>query len=202
MYLDMSTLAVPEVYALMTQTIIPRPVAWVLSDNGNDTYNLAPFSYFNALCSDPPMVMLSIGLRPDGSAKDTRVNIEERRDFVLHIAHREMASNLTASSATMAPGVSEIDALGLATVPMQGSRLPRLADCRIAYACELVNITFIKKQAIVMAELKHLYVADEVVGEDAKGRLKVLGDKVDPLGRLGGGEYVTAGELIDIARPA
>jgi flavin reductase (DIM6/NTAB) family NADH-FMN oxidoreductase RutF len=185
----------------MTQTIVPRPIAWLISENSDKTYNLAPFSYFNALSSDPPMIMVSIGLKPDGEKKDTRINIEQRKHFVVNIAHKEMAEALTASSASMAPGVSEIDELSLDTCPMPGSSVPRLTDCRIAYACELDSIHMIKDQAIVFARLSDLYIDDSVAGEDEKGRLKVSADAVDALGRLGGGEYVTAGKTVSIQRP-
>ena len=92
--------------------------------------------------------------------------------------------------------------LGLKLTDMPGSSLPRLADCRIAYACEFDSIHMIKEQAIVYATLKHLYADDTVTGKDAKGRLRVNAVDVDPIGRLGGGEYFGAGELIYVERPA
>ncbi len=202
MHIDLSDLNAIQSYAMMTQTIIPRPVAWVLTASDDGSYNLAPFSYFNGISSDPPMIYLSIGMAPDGSIKDTRRNIEKNREFIINIAHREQAEAMTKSSATMPYGESEIDMLGLELAPMPGSDLPRVAACRIAYACELVDIHMIKKQAIVYAELKHLYLEDSVTGQDAKGRLSVKADAVDPLGRLGGGEYLGAGELIYFERPA
>ena len=182
MHIDMSTLSPIQAYALMTQTVIPRPVAWVLTENEDKSHNLAPFSYFNGLASDPPMIMLSIGLAPDGSIKDTRVNIETRKEFIVHIAHREMAEPMTKSSATMPRNESEVDMLGLELADMPGSNLPRLADCRIAYACELDSIHMIKEQAIVYATLKHLYVDDAATGTDAKGRMNVNAVDVDPIG--------------------
>jgi len=202
LHLDLSTLEPAQVYATMTQTIVPRPIAWVLSENDDGGFNLAPFSYFNAISSAPPMVMLSIGVKPSGEVKDTRYNIEQRKAFVVHIAHRELAPAVTASSATLARGVSELDTLGLDLVPMPGSALPRLKDCRVAYACRLSEIKVIGHQAIVFAELEHLYLDDAVCGKDAKGRLRVLADKVDAIGRLGGSEYITAGDIISIDRPA
>jgi len=202
MHIDMSTLAPIQAYALMTQTVIPRPVAWILTQNSDASYNLAPFSYFNGLSSDPPMIMISFGLHPDSSFKDTRVNIETNKEFIVHIAHREMATVMTQSAATMPPNESEVDKLNLPLADMPGSNLPRLADCRIAYACEYDSIHMIKDQAIVFATLKHLYAADSVVGKDAKGRVCVNAVDVDPLGRLGGGEYFGAGELIYVERPA
>jgi len=200
MHIDMTSLNPTQVYATMTQTIVPRPVAWILTENDGGDYNLAPFSYFNALSSDPPMVVISVGLKPDGGIKDTRHNLEQRQQCVIHIAHREMAASMTASSATLPH--SEVTELGLATAEMPGSSLPRLADCRIAYAAKHVDTKMIKSQWIAFMELTDLYLADSVIAEDKKGRLKVLADRVDPIGRLGGGEYVMAGEIVNIDRPA
>lgn len=202
MHIDLSELNPIQAYAMMTQTIIPRPVAWALTRSEDGSHNLAPFSYFNGISSDPPMIYLSIGLAPDGSIKDTRRNIERDKAFVVNIAHRELAEAMTKSSATMPYGESEVDMLGLELADMPGSDLPRVAACRIAYACELVDVHMIVQQAIVYAELKHLYLADSVVGKDAKGRVRVDAEAVDPLGRLGGGEYFGAGELIYFERPA
>jgi len=189
MHIEMSTLKPIQAYALMTQTVIPRPVAWILTQNNDASYNLAPFSYFNGLASDPPMIMVSFGIAPDGTRKDTQVNIEANKEFIVHIAHREMATAMTKSSATMPRNESEVDMLNLPLAEMPGSNLPRLADCRIAYACEYDSMHMIKDQAIVFATLKHLYADDSVVGEDAKGRISINAEAVDPIGRLGGGEY-------------
>lgn len=202
MNIDMSTLSTVEAYALMTQTVIPRPVAWILTANSDDSYNLAPFSYFNGISSDPPMIMVSFGLAPDGALKDTRTNIETGKEFIVHIAHREMAEAMTKSSATLPASTSEVEMLNLPLTDMPGSNLPRLADCRIAYACRYDSIHMIKDQAILFATLEHFYAADSVVGKDEKGRLKINAVDVDPLGRLGGGEYFGAGELIYVKRPA
>jgi len=173
-----------------------------MTENDDGSFNLAPFSYFNGISSSPPMVMFSIGVRPDGSIKDTLYNLEKRPEFVINIAHREMAAALTASAATLDRNESEVEALGLELAEMPGSRVPRLADCRVAYTSTLSDIHLIESQRIVFAKLNELYIADDVVGEDKKGRLKVDAKKVDPIGRLGGGEYFTAADIISIERPA
>lgn len=200
MHIDLSSLSPVQTYATMTQTIVPRPIAWILTENQTGSYNLAPFSYFNAMSSDPAMTIMSVGTR-DGELKDTRINLEQREFAVIHIAHREMAKQMTQSAATLARDVSEVSEIGLKTVDMAGSALPRLADCRVAYAAKLVDTKMIKDQWLAFLELTHLYLDDNIVGEDQKGRLKVLADKLDPIGRLGGGEYVMAGDLVTIARP-
>lgn len=204
MHIDFSGLSPGQIYFTMIQTLVPRPIAWVLSENAAGDFNLAPFSYFNAVCSDPPLIMLSIGRKPDGDPKDTRVNIEQRGHFVVHIAHRELARAVTESSATLAYGDSEVARLGLATVPFDGSPLPRLADCRVAYACERYEIREIgnARQTLLLGRVNSLYVDDAAVTTDAKGRTKIDATRLDPLGRLGGSEYSTMEGVISIPRPA
>lgn len=203
MIIPFDTLSPDKVYFTMIQTLVPRPVAWVISENPDESLNLAPFSYFNAVCSDPPLVMLSIGLKPDGGPKDTRLNIETAQDFVVHIAHKEMAALVTQTAATLPRGDSELELNGLETCEFPGSRLPRLKGCRIAYACKLHELQEIGNapQALIFGEVTQVYIDDSVIQQDEKGRVKVLADKIDPIGRLGGGEYCTFGEIINIARP-
>ena len=187
----------------MIQTLIPRPIAWVLSEIEQDRYNLAPFSYFNAVCSDPPLIMLSVGKKPDGSFKDTRVNIEQRRDFVVHIAHRDMLEDLNQSSATLDADVSELDQLGIETTAFEGSRLPRIEASRIACACECYDIHELGStpQSIIYGRVSHIYIDDDITSVNDKGRLKVHADKLEPIARLGADEYMSFGDIIRMTRP-
>ncbi|MCW8902663.1 flavin reductase family protein [Sedimenticola sp.] len=204
MIIDLDDLSTSETYFAMTQAIIPRPIAWVLSENRAGDYNLAPFSYFNAVCSDPPLIMISLGKKPDGTPKDTRVNIEARGSFVVHIAGVEQIQPLNASSATLPSGESEITHLGLELAEFPGSRLPRLAECRLAMACELYEVMELGPvpQALVFGRLTHLYIEDGVAEQDSKGRLKIHADRLNPLGRLGAREYFAGGKIITLPRPA
>ena len=203
MILDLSQLKPAQVYFHMIQTLIPRPIAWVLSEIEDGKYNLAPFSYFNAVCSDPPLIMLSVGKKPDGSFKDTRVNIEQRRDFVVHIAHRDMLEDLNQSSATLDADISELDQLGIETTAFEGSRLPRIEACRIACACECYDIHELGStpQSIIYGRVKHIYIDDGITSVNEKGRLKVHADRLAPVSRLGADEYMSFGEIISLARP-
>lgn len=203
MYIELEKLSPNQIYVTMTQAVIPRPIAWVLSDNGNGGYNLAPYSYFNAVCSDPPLVFISVGKKPDGSYKDTRVNIEKRSHFVIHIAHRGLAETMTETSRTLPHGESELDRVGLSVTEFEGFPLPRLTDCRVALACELYEIQEVgtTPQSLVFGKVVTIYVDDDVVSTDDKGRLKLHAKKVDPIGRLGASEYVTFGEILSIPRP-
>jgi flavin reductase (DIM6/NTAB) family NADH-FMN oxidoreductase RutF len=203
MILDLAELKPGQVYFHMIQTLIPRPIAWVLSEIEQGKYNLAPFSYFNAVCSDPPLIMLSVGKKPDGSFKDTRVNIEQRRDFVVHIAHREMLEDLNQSSATLAADISELDQLGIETTRFEGSRLPRIKACRIAYACECYQIHELGStpQSIIYGKVNRIYIDEDITSTSDTGRLKVHADKLEPIARLGADEYMGFGGVIRMTRP-
>ena len=183
----------------MIQTVVPRPIAWVLSDNGDDSLNLAPFSYFNAVSSRPPMISLSIGLKQDGADKDTRRNIKERSHFVLHIPHVEQAQLVTDSAVVLAHGDSEVDKLSMETVKEEGFALPRLKNCRIAYFCELEKIIDVGEvpQALVLGRVKAIYVDDEI-GESVDGRLSIDISKLNPLARLGGSDYAELGRIFTV----
>jgi flavin reductase (DIM6/NTAB) family NADH-FMN oxidoreductase RutF len=203
MLIDLEHLSPSQVYFTMIQTLVPRPIAWVLSENADGGLNLAPFSYFTAVASDPPLILISTGRKPDGSPKDTRVNVEERSDFVVMIPHREVLEPMNASSMTLPAGESEVTKLGLATTPLPGSRLPRLTDCRVAYACQRFQVLELGHgpQALLFGRVGSVYVDDALVEVDAKGRQKIHAERLDPVCRLGAGEYALLGELRRLARP-
>ncbi|MCP3664451.1 MAG: flavin reductase family protein [Gammaproteobacteria bacterium] len=203
MDIDLTTLSSSEIYFTMTQSLVPRPIAWVLTENEAGDFNLAPFSYFSAVSSDPPLIMISLGKKPDGSPKDTRVNIEQRNNFVVHIPSRTDLQGVNDSSATLPEGVSEVEKLGLELTVFEGSPLPRLAQCRIAMACERYEIKEIgdTPQTLIFGLIKQLYIDDRIVTQDAKGRLKISARELDPLGRLGASEYLGMGEVISLVRP-
>jgi flavin reductase (DIM6/NTAB) family NADH-FMN oxidoreductase RutF len=203
MYIDFTDIDPAQAYITMIQTVIPRPIAWVLSENAQGRYNLAPFSYFNAVSSDPPLIMISVGKKPNGEFKDTRVNIEQRRDFVVHIAHREVLDEMNQSSATLPAEESELEALGLDTCTFEGSRLPRVTDCRVAFGCECHEIKEIGgvPQSLILGLVKGVYIDDSITSEDEKGRLKIHADRMDPLARLGASEFMTFGRIRTRVRP-
>jgi flavin reductase (DIM6/NTAB) family NADH-FMN oxidoreductase RutF len=203
MYVDFKPLSANEVYFSMIQAVVPRPIAWVLSENSDGGHNLAPFSYFNAVCSDPPMIMLSIGVRPDGSPKDTTTNIATRRDFVVHIAHVALRESVNASSASLPAGESELAALDLPLAPFEGSRLPRLRDARIAMACSSHELFELGEapQSVILGQVHGLYLDDSILVTDPKGRLRVDIRRLDPLARLGAGQYAALGEIFHLTRP-
>lgn len=203
MNIDLSQLSTSEVYFSMIQTLVPRPIAWVLTENSQGRFNLAPFSYFNAVSSNPPLMMISIGKKPDGSDKDTLVNIQQRQNFVIHIPSRDQLEVMNQSSATLPEEVSEVDEFNLETVNFDGFSLPRLKQARIAYGCQCYQIQQIGNtpQSMVLGQITQLYIDDEVIDIDSKGRFKLDTIKLDPVGRLGASEYMACGEVLKLRRP-
>lgn len=203
MNIDLSELSQTQTYFTMTQTVLPRPVAWVLTEHANGKLNLAPFSYFTPVSSNPPLLMFSVGHKPDGSLKDTYKNVTEREHFVVHIAHSGLAEAVTQSAKVLPEGESELDFVGLDTVEFEGFPLPRLADAGIAFGCRLYQAQTIgdNPQYLVFGQIERMWIDDRLVGGDDKGRQKIFADRVDAIGRLGGNEYVTFGDIIDVPRP-
>jgi flavin reductase (DIM6/NTAB) family NADH-FMN oxidoreductase RutF len=205
MQIKLDDLSTPQTYFTMTQAVIPRPIAWILSENEDASFNLAPFSYFNAVCSDPPLVMVSIGLQEDGSKKDSLRNIRQRSQYVIHIASSDQLPELNQSSATLPPGESEVLASNLQTTPVEGFHMPRLSDCKIALMCERYQIQTIgnnNQQSLLFGEIREIYVDDSCVEINDQGRLKILADQVRPLSRLGASQFASFGDVQVAKRPA
>lgn len=201
MILTMADLSPARRYFALTQSIIPRPVAWVLTENPDSSFNVAPFSYFSAVSSDPPLLMVSIGKKPDGSLKDSRLNIIERKSFVIHIAHRELVEAVTETSRSLPLGQSELDNIALETTPFEGFNLPRISACRVALACELYRAEDITAtQSMILGRVVSLYLDDAIVDTGAQ-RLSILADKIDPIARLGGDDYACLGAILTVPRP-
>ncbi len=204
MQIKLEKLSSPQTYFNMTQTLLPRPIAWILTENEGGDYNLAPYSYFSAVCSDPALLMVSIGLQDDGREKDTLRNIRERSQFVIHIASCDQLADLNQTSATLPPGESEVTANKLKTTAIDGVHMPRLTDCKIAFICESYDIQEIgnNSQHLLFAEIREIYIDDDCTSVDKNRRIKIHADKIQPLGRLGASEYVSFGEILSAKRPA
>jgi flavin reductase (DIM6/NTAB) family NADH-FMN oxidoreductase RutF len=197
-------------YHLMTQTVIPRPIAWALTSSQNnnmteDNLNLAPFSYFTAISSEPALLMISVGKKPNGEIKDTLANVLNNKNMVIHIANESQADVVTQTAASLEHGQSElmlIDNKTINTVPFEGFELPRLAQCDIAYGCELFEIKEIGDipQTLIFVEVKQLYISPRITTVN-DGRIKINADMTNPLARLGANEYSGITQPFKKSRP-
>ena len=200
MNIDASTLAPIQIYHLMTQTVIPRPIAWVLTESGEADYNLAPFSYFTPVSSNPPLLMFSVGKKPTGEIKDTTRNVLETGRMVVHIANADLAEQVTQTSATLPHGESEVTLADLELIDFEGFELPRIKDCPIAFGCKLFEVKEIGEtpQSLIFAQIEDIYIAPEVIGDNQE-RLVVDALKVNPLSRLGGSQYANLDQTFTLS---
>lgn len=212
MQIDFSGLSGNRIYRVMTQVVIPRPVAWVLTDNGQGCvgeetaeakFNIAPFSYFTAVCSAPPLLMFSAGKKPDGSRKDTAVNIADHKQFVVHIPSFTQKESVTETSRSLPWGEPELSCIEEPLVDFEGFSLPRIKGAPIAMGCELFEIQEMGKvpQQLIFGEIKTVYIDDSVGHMDEKGNIHVDAKKMSPLSRLGGNDYGGLGEIVSVPRP-
>ncbi len=201
MEIDTSQISSKSVYHLMTQTLAPRPIAWVLSDNGNGSFNLAPFSYFNGVSSRPPLCMFSVGKKSNGAPKDTLRNIQERDHFVIHIPHADMARQVSQTGTDLAANVSELDQYGIETDQRPGWPLPIVRGSAVAYLCRLEKIIEVGDvpQGVVFGRIEKIYMADQFVQKNGK---EILFDaaKANILARLGGVDFCTLGDIISVPK--
>lgn len=208
MHIALEDLSTAGVYHLMTQVIVPRPIAWVVTDNGSGDgparWNLAPFSYFNAVASDPPSVMFSIGVSGRGTGspggrKDTLTNLTERGEHTIALPTRAQIDAVEATSTEVPHGESEFALAGLEAVTWDWP-VPRPSGAHAAMGCTVDSVIPVADgpQRVVIACVHVIWVDDVAVGEDHRGRPLVDATLLDPLMRLGAGNYAEMGPT---ARP-
>lgn len=188
-------------YHFLTSAVMPRPIAWVTTlDPASGLVNAAPFSWFNAVCAEPPMVSLAISRRSDGSLKDTVRNIRASGEFVVNVAPKALLREMVQSSGDYAPDVSEVDALGLATTPSRRVRPPRLAASPVHLECRLdreLPLGGSGGTSLILGEIVHLAADDAVL--DARGNVDPA--KLVLLARMGGAEYADTAAHFTFRRP-
>jgi flavin reductase (DIM6/NTAB) family NADH-FMN oxidoreductase RutF len=184
MQLTLSELSPSQRYQVVSSLVVPRPIAWVTTLNEDGSVNAAPFSYFNLMGESPPMAVLGIGKRRDGSAKDSFRNIRRSHEFVINLVTEENAPAMNLSATEFPPGVSEVEAIGLKTEPSQVVKPPRLAISPAHFEAREIQTLLIGGNQVVMGELLVVHIRDEFIEADS---LQVHTEKMGMIGRLQGG---------------
>lgn len=189
-------------YHLITQTITPRPIAWILTKNENASVNIAPFSYFAPLSSDPALLVVSIGNKTSEEQKDTKQNLLREKECVLHIPSGDLMNAVNQSAATLPYGDSELPATGLSLCDFTQT-LPRIKEAKVALHCRLFDIHTLGHTSFhaVYLEVLDLYVEDSLITEK-NNRIFIDSQKLNPLARLGGNDYALISEAVTIKRPS
>jgi flavin reductase (DIM6/NTAB) family NADH-FMN oxidoreductase RutF len=192
-----------SVYKLLIGSVVPRPIGWISTVNENGLPNLAPFSFFNAVCGNPPTLLFCPDIRTtDLGIKDTLRNVRKTGEFVVNIVNEQLADAMVRTSAELPEGVDEFEFAGLEKTPSIAVKPPRVAASPIHFECRLREIIEISDQpgggSIVIGEVIHIHVnPDVLLGED-----KINPGALKAIGRMGGPTYCYTGDLFDMQRPA
>jgi flavin reductase (DIM6/NTAB) family NADH-FMN oxidoreductase RutF len=193
---DPKTLTEREQYKLMTGSIVPRPIALVTT-MGPHGVNAAPFSLFNMVGTDPPMLAFSIGDQSDGRGKDTLTNIRALSEFVVHICSEEIAAAMNVCATDFPASVSEVQQAGLTTLASLKVRPPRLAEAPVQLECQTLHIVPLgKRHNLVIGEVVMFHFAHGIVDE----RYNVSLSALRPIGRLSGSRYARIGDTFSLDR--
>lgn len=209
--LQASELRGRDTYALLTTTVVPRPIAWVTSRDADGVVNCAPFSFFNGVSGNPPMVSVAVSKRrekkPDGSVswrpKDTWANVEATEEYVIHVVDEHHAHVMVETSGDYPPEESEVEMLGLKTEPSEHVSVPRLVDAPVAMECRLVDVYEPPraKVGLLIGEVLCWHLKEGLVKETPGGSPAVDVHKLMPLARLGGLQYCPVRDVFEMDRP-
>jgi flavin reductase (DIM6/NTAB) family NADH-FMN oxidoreductase RutF len=201
MRIDFSGLQPRDAYAWMSGTIFPRPIAWVSSISGGGKTNLAPFSYFQAIASNPPTLMFVPANNRGGAKKDTLRNIEQVPEFVVNLVPYALTEAMNNTASVLPYGESEFEAFGIDSLPSEQVRPPRVAASPVAFECALHSIVPIGGGAggthVVFGRILLAHVSDAVLGADGKPDPANL----DLIGRMGGDWYARTTDRFQCSRP-
>ncbi|HEU5102277.1 MAG TPA: flavin reductase family protein [Roseiflexaceae bacterium] len=200
---DPQMLGEREIYKLLIGCVVPRPIAWVSTVDRLGVRNLAPFSFFNAIGSNPPAVSVSINYT--GSAdqrKDTLRNIVDTSEFVVNLVDEELASAMNLTAANYPPTIDEFEVAGVAATPSVAVRPPRVAQTPVSLECRLLTAVPVGQgpgsATLVIGVIQMIHVRTDIISE----RRYIDITKLRPVARLAGSSYAYVHETFDMIRPA
>ncbi|HEV7258017.1 MAG TPA: flavin reductase family protein [Bosea sp. (in: a-proteobacteria)] len=200
-HFDLAALSAADRYRLLASTIMPRPIAWVVTSSCDGVVNAAPYSFFNLFGADRPVVALGILARP-GEPKDTAANIRATGEFVINLVPFALAQAMNATCVDAPPEIDETEIAGLATAPSLAIRPPRIAASPVALECRLTHLLETGPgQLMAVGEVLHAHYAEHVLTGDPQ-RPRVDHAALDLVGRMhGASAYTRTHDLFDLDRP-
>lgn len=191
MKIDADALSPEATYKLLSGIVVPRPIAWVLTLTETGQTNLAPFSCFTFVSNKPPMIGINMG-RINGAEKNSRSNISLSGEYVVHTPTAAFTQEVHTSAKEFPADISEVDVIGLQTVPSTYLNVPRLRDLPLAMECRFHSATSYGATGaeFVVGEVVAFHVADELLVDG-----KIDTAQLDPIARIGGPNYSTLGEI-------
>jgi flavin reductase (DIM6/NTAB) family NADH-FMN oxidoreductase RutF len=188
MTFDLETAARGVAYKLLTGLVAPRPIALITSMNEEGLLNAAPFSAYNYMCSDPPMIAVGVNNRPTREPKDTAYNIRRTSEFVVNVVTEDIVQQMNICAADCPPDVNELQLASFTTTPSTVVKVPRIAQAHAALECREYVTLEIGRSRIILGRVVSIFVEDEYV--DPKGPY-VNAQALHSMGRMNGlGNYV------------
>jgi len=201
MHFDIDAIPGMSTYKLLVGLVAPRPIALITSMDEQGRLNAAPFSAYNYLCTDPPIVGIGVTNRPGGShtPKDTARNIRRTGEFVVNVVTEDIAQQMNICATDFPAEMSEVEIAGFTTAPSQKIKVPRLAQAHAALECREHTTMEIGRSRIILGRVVNIYVEDRYV--DPAGPY-IHADQLHSIGRMNGlGNYVrTRDAFIEIPR--
>lgn len=199
MEIDFDAITEYQRYKLMASLIVPRPIALVTTLGQDGTANAAPFSMFNMLGEEPPIVMISVNRLADGALKDTAANIVRAGEFVVHLCDEAMAERMHRCGERLPPDVSELAHVGLTAAPSSQIAPPRIAEAPVAFECRLWETLATDSRQIFIGRVLRLHARDGLIDTE---RWRVRLQDYFPVGRFGASFYVTTRDRFSLEQEA
>jgi flavin reductase (DIM6/NTAB) family NADH-FMN oxidoreductase RutF len=199
--LDPAQIAPSDIYKLMIGVIVPRPIAFVSTIDAAGIRNLAPFSYFTACSSNPPVVCFCTAVRTGPRPyKDTLYNIEATGEFVVNVVSEEFAGQMNLCSADVPPEIDEFTLSRLTPLASDLVKPPRVAESKVQMECRLHQIVRVSDQPgggiLVLGEVLRFHVLESILDG-----YKIDPDRLDAIGRMGGPVYTRTRDRFEMQRP-
>ncbi|MFQ5795223.1 MAG: flavin reductase family protein [Candidatus Bipolaricaulia bacterium] len=197
MQIDPKTLNPVQSHRLLIGCIVPRPIGFVSTVGEDGVPNAAPFSFFNGVSTNPPMVMISVSHRRGGEKKDTLKNIERSREFVVNVIDEALADRMNQAATDFPSGLSEFTEAGLTARQSVMVQVPRIGEAPIQMECKLTHLTEVSRAStVIIGEVIQLHVRDDLLQD---GVVDI--ERLQPIGRLGGNLYCRVQEVFSMERP-
>lgn len=199
MELDLEGKHASRGYAMLASLITPRPIAWVTTLSREGKLNAAPFSFFNALGGNPPIVGFCPGDRESGEPKDTARNIRETHEFVVNLVDEALAEAMNKTAASLPHGENELERAGLITLPSSSIKPPRIAEAPASFECKEWGTLQIGGNRLIIGLVKRVQVRDELIDPD---KLRIRSERFKVIGRMSSPHwYCRTGDRFEMERP-
>jgi flavin reductase (DIM6/NTAB) family NADH-FMN oxidoreductase RutF len=207
MIVSPSDLPHSELYGILLNSVAPRPIAWVSTVSASGQANLAPFSFFNAVCADPPLLAFAPGMRrpnqpeaAQGEPKDTLRNVRETKEFVVNLVTYKLAEAMNVTSGEYDASVNEFELAKVTPEPSKIVRPPRVAESPVSFECKLHQIvdfsTAPTGASLVIGQVVSIHIDDAHIKEGKLDR-----NSLDLIGRMGGIQYTRTTQRFEMVRP-